>query len=249
MCRLLGVAGANPVPLTWLLDDSLVPFLTLAAEHADGWGISYLDSADSVVLVKEAARADLSDKFRSLIEQTTTDLAMIHLRMASPQLAVSTANTQPFGGASCAFAHNGYFAPVSALDSTLGVSVIAAADGDTDSERFYLAIRQRIDDGAAPAVAIAGAAADIRALAAEWVSLNCLLVTPQTIYAYADHDPDSEVIGRRGPDFFDLSYLVEPGRVVIASEGWPHPTERWTRLPERKVLEVNRHDLIITVHQ
>jgi predicted glutamine amidotransferase len=249
MCRLLGVAGASAAPLAELLDDSLAPFLALAAEHDDGWGIGYVDSADGVVLAKEADRADLSDTCRSLIEETVTDLAIVHLRLASPQLAVGTANSHPFGDASCAFAHNGHFVPADALHSILGHGLIAAAEGDTDSERFYLAVRQRIDDGTAPAVALAGAAADIRALAAEWVSLNCLLITPQAIYAYADHDPDSEVIERRGPGFFDLSYLVEPGRIVIASTGWPQPSERWTRLPERRVLEVTRHDLHVTVHQ
>jgi len=180
------------------------------------------------------------------VNRVVTNAAILHLRLGSPGYAATRANTHPFGSIHYGFAHNGQFRPTEALDGTLGES-LAAAVGDTDSERFYLAVRHHIATGTAPAPAIAAAAADIRALADSWVSANCLLLTPRALHAYADHTPDSEVIRRRGPGFFDMRCLSEPDRFVVASAGWPQPVDRWQLLRERRVLEVGR-DLKITVH-
>jgi predicted glutamine amidotransferase len=248
VCRLLGVVASRRDPLPKLLADDLAPFVDLACEHPDGWGISHIDHADRVVIGKGRGRADKSGRFGRLVAGAVTDAAMLHLRLASDKMPVTSANTHPFGDARGAFAHNGYFAPADAPDATLGPG-LTAAQGDTDSERFYLAIRRGIDSVMAPAKAISTAAAGIRARATKCVSLNCLFLTPSALYAYADHDPNSEVIQRRGPRFFDLSYRVEPGQIVVASEGWPQPADQWIRLPERQVLEIRRHDLRVIIHE
>ncbi len=103
-------------------------------------------------------------------------------------------------------------------------------------------------DGVPPATAIAETAAAIRAVANECVSLNCLMLTPRALYAYAYHDPDSEVVRRRGAEFFDLHYRIEPGRVMIASVGWPRPRDRWALLPQRGTMEIRRADLTVIWH-
>jgi predicted glutamine amidotransferase len=238
MCRLLGVVAERPAPLSELLADELDPFVELACEHGDGWGISYLAADRVIVTVKEPVSP--------LAAGIVTSAAIVHLRMGSPGAAVSPANTHPFGDAGCAFAHNGQFIPPGALDGMLGER-LAEAQGDTDSERYYLAVRSRMDAGTGPAAAIAAAATDIRALATGWVSTNCLLLTPDALYAYADHSADSEVIGRRGPDFFDLRTLTEPGRLVVASTGWRQAPDRWHHLPDQQVFEIGG-DLTLTVH-
>lgn len=247
MCRLLGVVATRRDPLRELLTDDLAPFVDLACEHPDGWGIGHVDCADRVAIEKGSARADQSARFSRLAAGTVTDAAILHMRLASDKMPVTSVNTHPFGDADGAFAHNGYFAPADALNAMLGPG-LAAARGDTDSERYYLAIRRRIDNGMAPATAISVAAADIRAKATKCVSLNCLFLTPRALYAYADHDPGSEVIRRRGPRYFDLRYRVEPGRIVVASEGWPQPVDRWLPLPGRRVLEIPRQDPRIILH-
>lgn len=98
-----------------------------------------------------------------------------------------------------------------------------------------------------PVDALAGAAEDIRARAS-FASLNCLLLTDEALYAYADDDPGSEVSRRRGPDFFRLRYRVDGERVVVASSGVPQPDGAWRVLPYRRVLEVRRDDLGVRVH-
>jgi predicted glutamine amidotransferase len=246
MCRLLGVVAARPAPLSELLAAELEPFAELACEHNDGWGISYLNPYGQVVTAKEPVSAQQSATFRLLVQRVVTNAAILHLRLGTPGHVARMVNTHPFGSIHCAFAHNGQFTPTGALDGTLGKD-LTAVRGDTDSERFYLAVRHRIDIGIPPTAAITAAAADIRILAAGWESANCLFLTPRALYVYADHSTDSEVIKRRGPGFFDMRCLTEPHRVVVASTGWPQPPDRWQRLHERRVLEVGL-DLTLTLH-
>lgn len=75
------------------------------------------------------------------------------------------------------------------------------------------------------------------------------MLTREALYAYCDHDPASEVIGRRGPDFFDLRYRAEADQVVVSSTGWPQPEADWTRLESRSVLRISRRDLSISIYQ
>jgi predicted glutamine amidotransferase len=240
MCRLIGVVAERRAPLSELLADEFEPFLELACEHADGWGLSYINPSGIVVTRKEPVPAHKSTLLPELMEQVVTDAAILHLRMASPDLPVTVSNTHPFGDTKYAFAHNGAFAPADLLDQRTGSRVSAAA-GETDSERYYLAVRGRIGEGAVPAAAIANTAADIRALTTEWESLNCLLLSRRALYAYADPNPRSKVLERRGPGFFDLEYQAEPDRLVVASTGWTRPTGNWQQLPDRQVLEVQRN--------
>ncbi|MCX5355702.1 class II glutamine amidotransferase [Streptomyces mirabilis] len=248
MCRLLGVVARRPVALTDLLASVLDPFLALATEHADGWGVARRTAGGSVGITKDPRPAGQDARLRPLLATTITDAALVHLRMATPGSRVANANTHPFGDHRSAFAHNGDFSPVTALDEVAGPALAEAADGDTDSERFHLAIRRRTDDGMDPVKAVLQAADDIRAHAERFASLNCLLLTQNALLAYAEHDPDSEVIARRGTDYFHLRYRRTPDAVVVASTGWPQPAPHWQRVPERGLLEVVPGTLETTVH-
>jgi predicted glutamine amidotransferase len=248
MCRLLGVVASRRTALSELLAYELDHFLGMAREHSDGWGMAYTDPTDGLVLAKEPVRADFSSDFGPLVGCCITDAALLHLRLASPRSAAKDGNTHPFGDERIAFAHDGFFSPPDALDGLLGAARLVALEGDTDSERFYRAVRRRVDYGVEPARALIQAAEDIRAVADEYASLNCLLLTPSALFAYAEHDPSSEVFGRRGPDFFDLSYRVEPGKVVVGSTGWSQPAPHWRRLGQRQVLQIDRRDLRTTLH-
>jgi predicted glutamine amidotransferase len=243
MCRLLGIVASRRSAISALLGDDLDQFLELACQHDDGWGLAYTDATDDLALVKEPFAADLSPRFRPAVDCFITDAALLHLRMASPDLAVNAGNTHPFGDGRVAFAHNGAFSPLGLLDEQIGTERLSAADGGTDSERYYLAVRRRLDAGIEPAKALIQTADDIRGRAKSYASLNCLLLTPDALYAYADHDPASEVFDRHGPDFFDLRYSVSPGRVVVGSTGWPQPAPDWIRLPQRSVLRIDRRGL------
>lgn len=248
MCRLLGIVSARRAALSELLADDLEPFLALACDHVDGWGVAHTEATDVVSIAKEPERADHSSRFRPLVECCVTDAALLHLRLASPDLATVRGNTHPFGDHGAAFAHNGAFQPVDVLDARLGASALADLEGETDSERYYRAVRARMSEGVEPGRALLETAAEIRGAARSLVSLNALLLTPQALFAYTEHDPASEVIARRGEDFFDLHYRVEAHKVVVGSVGWPHPAPQWDRLPMRHVLRVDRRDLHTAVY-
>ncbi|MEV6841802.1 class II glutamine amidotransferase [Streptomyces sp. NPDC051133] len=248
MCRLLGVVGRNPRLVNDLLTHDLHPFLALADEHKDGWGMGLRSHDNAIRTVKDPARGDGSAQLQELLHTCTTDIALLHLRMASQNFPVTPTNTHPFGDTTVAFAHNGDFTPSTALDGVIGTEMLATAEGDTDSERFYLAIRRRLNEGLDPAKAILQTAADIRTRAEAFVSLNCLLLTPDALFAYTEHDPHSEVIGRRGPGYFGIHYRQDSDAVVVASTGWPHPTPEWNTLPEYHVLQITPGSLDLAMH-
>ncbi|MEU3186712.1 class II glutamine amidotransferase [Streptomyces sp. NPDC006923] len=240
MCRLLGVVAGEPAPVSDLLSDDLDPFLALACEHSHGWGFAFRSRGGAVESVKEPASAERSTRLRPLLTSCTTDAALLHLRMASEGFPVTMANTHPFGDAETAFAHNGDFTPYTSLDGVIGPELLTLAEGDTDSERFSLAVRRRMNDGLSPAKALIQTADDLRSLTTGFASLNCLLLTPTALLAYTEHDAGSEVIQRRGAGYFGLHYRQHGNRTVVASTGWPHPEPEWTTLPERHVLEIAR---------
>jgi predicted glutamine amidotransferase len=238
MCRFLGVVADEPAPLSSLVGDDLEPFLGLAREHGHGWGVAHRDADGAIRTTKAPERGDVSERLRAWLDACVTDMAVVHLRMASPGLAAVPGNTHPFGDARAAFAHNGDFRPRDCLDSAIDPALLAAAEGGTDSERYSLAVRSRMDAGVPPAKAITQVADEVRLLADTCVALNCLLLTPTSLYAYQDHDPASEVVGRRGDAYFDLHLRSGTGSALVASEGWAHPEPRWRRVPARTVLEL-----------
>lgn len=248
MCRLLGVVTRAPLPLAIALDDLAVPFTDLSREHRDGWGIAaWPVQGAGPRVVKDTAPAADTRQWDEALTGTLTDAAILHLRLASPNLPVVPGNTHPFTVGTLAFAHNGFFSPYDALDGLIDADLLAHRAGSTDSERFFLRVLTLLRDED-PVDALAHAAADIRARAASFASLNCLLLTEQALYAYSDEDPDSEVSRRRGPDFFRLRYRTEHDRVVVASSGIPQPDEDWSVLPYGRVLEISRAGLRVSVH-
>ncbi|GGS62827.1 class II glutamine amidotransferase [Streptomyces griseoviridis] len=249
MCRLIGAVSRQTFPLRDLFADDLEPFLELAEEHGDGWGTAVRVPDGTVEAVKAPERAHDGPLLNTVLNLSESDAALLHLRMASPGLPVDRTNTHPFGDRDMAFAHNGDFVPVDVLDTVIGPDLLASAHGTTDSERFYLAVRRRVDDGLDPVKALMQAADDIRAAAERSASLNCLLLTSEALYAYTEHDPHSVVIDRRGTGYFGLRYrTTEDGRAVVASTGWPQPSPEWTHLPERHVLRMSPGTLDLTVH-
>ncbi|MDQ0815371.1 hypothetical protein QFZ63_007085 [Streptomyces sp. B3I7] len=112
----------------------------------------------------------------------------------------------------------------------------------------YLAVRRRLDEGMYLPPAIRAAAAGIRARATRFAGLNCLLLTPDALYAYAAHSPHPEVVRRRDADFFALDHRRHADSVVVASTGRPQAAPRWATLPEDHVLEIRRGDLSAVVH-
>jgi predicted glutamine amidotransferase len=242
MCRLLGWASRRPTPLTDLLGRTdLDAFTQLSCVHGDGWGAAR-STGTAVEVVKSPDAARESDRFGRWAAEQATDLGMVHLRWATLGLPVRPENTHPFTDGQIAFAHNGSITPPSALDALLPDDVRALQTGDTDSERYFLAVLARIRNGEEPGAALAGTVRDIAELAG-YSSLNAVLLTPDRLHAVCRPGPDADQHAQ-GPDYFALRYRTTPDAVVVASSGWG---SGWQELGYGELLEVDRDTLQVRV--
>ena len=242
MCRLLGWATRTPTSLHRLLGhDDLADFTELSGLHGDGWGLAR-GVRGGVEVRKRATAARMSDDFTLWSRGTRSDLGLVHLRRATLGLPVRMENTHPFSDGRLAFAHNGSISPPPSLDVLISPSAQGLRRGDTDSERYFLAVLSRLESGATPAEALREAIAGISATAS-YTSLNCLLLTPTELYAVCFFDPDGHQ-SDEAPDYYHLGYRMTDDAVVVASSGWGRG---WQSLANGELLVVRRGSLEVTV--
>jgi predicted glutamine amidotransferase len=256
MCRLLGYCARDEAAVADLIsDDGLGKLIELSQLHSDGWGMAWYEAAEPTIR-KSPMRAD-EPEFEKLARQPLGDLGLVHLRWATPGLAVNDDNTHPFSYGAYAFAHNGAVHPQHRLGEILAPEWEAQVGG-TESERYLLLIMSELQrSGGDVVAAIAAAAARIELLFAP-NSLNAILLSPQHLYAICWHDRakvPAAKLAERGyedrPDeiaaYFDLAYLADPHAVIVASSGWA--PAGWTPLPNRHVLVVERKTMDTQVLQ
>jgi predicted glutamine amidotransferase len=160
-------------------------------------------------------------------------------------MANTDLNTHPFVAGSVAFAHNGYLSPLSVLDELVTEVGGRPSEGDTDSERYFSLVLAALRD-TGPVQALHQAATQI-ADAAEVVSLNCLLLTHDALYASARYDEKVIAAEHGDLDPYELKYRVSADSVTVASSGWAQPAP-WTPLVNGQILEIRRRDLRTSVH-
>jgi predicted glutamine amidotransferase len=243
MCRLLAMASRAPVTLVDALGDELASFLELSREHADGWGMAWRDDVDELNVAKDIGPAHGSDLLEKLSRTADSDLALLHLRLATPGLAVALENTHPFTAASTAFAHNGAIKPFEELDALLDVRDRGQLRGTTDSERYFLAFLDALERTGGIERALPGLFERIGGRY-QYSSLNFILLTSERLYAVCAFNPDEEVL-RRAPDYYTLRYRVSSEAVVVGSSGWAGGA--WETLANRQVLVVERRTLATSV--
>ena len=243
MCRLLGWATRTPTSLLDLLGEGdLDAFTELSCKHADGWGLAR-STREGVEVRKRPDAARASDDFAALAHGGRSDLGLAHLRWATLGLGVGQDNTHPFSDGRMAFAHNGSISPPASLDRLLPRRVRELRRGDTDSERYFLAVLARMADGASPAEALTTVVEEIAATT-RFTSLNCLLLTPDELYAVCRYDAAAPLRPDEGPDYFRLRYRVAGDSVVVASSGWGR---HWQELADGELLAVRRGSLDVSV--
>jgi predicted glutamine amidotransferase len=253
VCRLLGYCARDEAAVADLIgEEALGALIALSELHADGWGMAWYEgSSREPVIRKSPLRAD-EPEFEKLARRPLSDLGLVHLRWATPGLAVNDLNTHPFQFGHIAFAHNGAVHPQDRLGEILPPEWETRVAGTTESERYLLLIMSRLQANGGDMVAAIGAAAAQIERQFSPNSLNAILLTPGHLYAIAWHDRDkvpAAKLRERGyenrPDeiacYFDLSYKATGDAVVIASTGWVQ--DGWEPLPNRHVLEVERSTL------
>ncbi|MGI8881852.1 MAG: class II glutamine amidotransferase [Jatrophihabitans sp.] len=247
MCRLLGVVANRNAPLVGLLGAELDPFRRLSEVHCDGWGIAYWDEHDNLRSAKAPEAALGSTAFDAAADSAATDAALLHLRKASVGMPNGPQNTHPFQAGSIAFAHNGYIHPTETLDGLLGTAHGPAPIGDTDSERYFDILLAALRDSG-PVEALDRTITAITD-AAEFISLNCLLLTHDALYAAVRFDAAAVAAKGDDPDTYTLRFWSRPDSVIVASSGWDQAAPDWEDLNDGQLLEIRRHDLRTTVHR
>jgi len=242
MCRLLGWAGRRSATLSDVLgEDDLAAFTGLSAHHRDGWGVAR-STARGVSVRKRPDEARTSARFDRWARTRRSDLGLVHLRRATLGLSIGPSNTHPFTDGRVAFAHNGSISPPATLDRLLLSRSSDRRRGTTDSERYFLAVAERLDAGATPEEALR-TTADAIAATATFTSLNCLLLTPEALFAFCRTNPAGP-IEDDDPEYYTLRYRVEDDAVVVASSGWG---AGWRDLADGDLLVVERHSLELSV--
>jgi len=253
MCRLLGYCARGETALADLIgEDGLSQFIALSELHGDGWGMAWYEGSEPVIR-KSPQRAD-EPAFEKLARQPLGELGLVHLRWATPGLAVNDRNTHPFSYGSSVFAHNGAVHPQDRLGEILPPEWEARVVGTTESERYLLLIMSLLRKHRGDVVSAVGAAAsDIERRFAP-NSLNAILLTPRHLYGISWHDPakvPAAKLRERGygdrpaeiAAYFDLSYEASSDAVIVASSGWQRAD--WTPVPNRHVLVVERDTLSV----
>ena len=236
----MGYVSAAPTTLSDLLGtEDLTGFTELSVKHFDGWGMAWA-TEDGVATAKAPDPAHTSAEFTRMAAEHASDAGFVHLRQATPGLSVRPENTHPFTDGKVAFGHNGRVVPAASLDHLIPPPLRESMAGDTDSERYYLAVQARHTE-LGPATALATTVGQISA-GHEYTSLNSMFLTPGALYAVCQFDPAAEE--REEPEYFRLRYRVTDDAVVVASTGWG---SGWATLGNGEMLTVQRQTLAVSV--
>ena len=254
MCRLLGVVSSTPRPLERIVPAELPLFTALSERHKDGWGVAWYPDphrSRTPELRKGTDTALASNAYGDAIAEARGEVIAVHLRRASVGLALELTNTHPFVEGEVTFSHNGQFD----LSDELRERILARGGrpphGTTDSELFLSLITAHLAELPARegrpdlAGAVQHAAAELTDLLLELSgrppeSLNCLLTTPGTLVAYAQHDP-SQAPTDQPPEVYDLRWRADHDRVLVSSTGYPQ--QGFATLAQGAALEVHRGSL------
>jgi glutamine amidotransferase len=238
----------------------------LSADHADGWGIAYLQDRDARIFRDTEAAAE--SPYLQLISalEFRSDTVVSHIRRAT-QGEIALRNTQPFarelGGRVHLFAHNGDLYGLDRLpEQKLGRYLPI---GETDSEHAFCALLHRLSFLSSEPKEIPEIAQRLRVVA-DFASEIRRLGPANFIYTDGDaiflHGHKRRTLGDnvlRPPGLHLLcrSCKVTPGPIeipgfAIASEtqnvvlaaSVPLTGEGWTPLAEGELVAVRKGEVI-----
>jgi predicted glutamine amidotransferase len=229
MCRLLTATTSVPRSLAEIAGEAaLGGCLALAAQHRDGWGLSWLQ--DGVVRVAKAPRpADQDSELQRLLETVTSTGFLLHLRWATPGFGLSYADTHPyvFDGR-IALGHNGALHAGTRLPQLVPPALAARREGSTDSEAFFLQVVAETEQHPL-AEGLARAVEHVTDCCAP-SSLNSVVLTPEQIAVVVAYDP-GQAPPHPAPDgttaldaeYYRVRCRTTDDAVVFASSGFPQP--------------------------
>lgn len=240
MCRQMAYVGPGVtlehlvlLPEHSLLAQSYQPrFQRRGVVNADGFGCGWYDlEMRPEPAVYRRDKPIWSDRsFASLAGLVSSGAILAAVRDANTGAAVEESGAAPFAEGPWLFGHNGRFdrfdQPEGArLRRMLSDERLARVRGSTDSEVAFGLIMDRIDQGDAPAEALAWSVHACKQLSGG--SFNFLLVDGLNIYGTAC-----------GDSLFILEHGIRtPGGVVVASEPFDDDPG-WREVPDESAVQV-----------
>ncbi|WP_376984835.1 class II glutamine amidotransferase [Bosea sp. R86505] len=236
MCRFLAYSGV-PVfledlvaaPCHSLIHQSLHAAEAKTGTNGDGFGVGWYGDRPEPGQYREVRPAWSDENLLSIARQVRSSLFFAHVRAATGT-ATTRANCHPFAHGRYLFMHNGQIGGYGLirrrLESLIPDSLYGARVGTTDSEALFLLTLARIEEGMAPAQALAGSLGDALALmrqAGTEEPLRCAaaLSDGETLHAIrwaSDDKPPSLYVCQRSDS------------VVVASEPVDAARECWQAL-------------------
>lgn len=223
MCRLLGWVSDQPRALTDLLSaQELAEFTELSRHHGDGWGIAWYDADGEIQTKRSQGAAYQDDAYAEAVAGIASTGAVLHLRWATPGIAVQPGNTHPFVRDGYAFAHNGSIWPRDGLLDL--IDTVPDLRGDTDSELYLLILLQRaaklgFDDGLRETISditaeLTPSSLNALLLGDGALTAMCCNVGDVGCHAGADQPPE------KLPGYYDLRLRHVGDATLVASSGW-----------------------------
>jgi predicted glutamine amidotransferase len=250
MCRMVGWVSAGPVTARALLGDAAIERLrSLSAVHCHGWGAAWRDENGLHVYRATVPAAEDRD-FGRIVDELAVTSAVLHIRMGTPGFGRETVDTHPFADGDWALIHNGAIHPTTDVDHLLAADSSRRPVGTTDSERWFLALRDETERGRSFPEAVAAVIERANSAGLQSSSWNSVLLGPDALHLVNHHDhallpgdialwPDevpTEIIC--WPPYFDLRIRRRERVSVVISSGIIDDVADWTLLPNRSVSQV-----------
>jgi gamma-glutamyl hercynylcysteine S-oxide hydrolase len=226
--------------LAWLGEPRTVASLVLEPEHgllrqsyqprrqshglmnADGWGVGFLAPGRPEPVRWRSSRPLWSDaSFASVAPELSSGCVLAAVRSATPGMPTDESAAAPFTDGHWLVSHNGR------VDR--GV-LPAYGEAESVCDSAVLAAHVLAQGSALGPDHLAKVVTEVARLDPQ-ARLSLLLTDGERVLATTWGDP--------------LSYLVEPDGVVVASEPYDDDP-RWVDVPDRRLVEVRRSDVVIT---
>ncbi|HEV7206836.1 MAG TPA: ergothioneine biosynthesis protein EgtC [Jatrophihabitans sp.] len=185
--------------------------------NADGWGVGFLDTDGGVRRWRSARPLWGDASFASVAPVLSSGAVLAAVRSATAGMPTDESAAAPFSDGEWLLSHNGRVSRE---------AVPARADAESVCDSALLAAHV-FAAGAANAVDTVREVARLDPDA----YLNLLMITSDRIVGITWGD--------------ELSYLVEPDGVVVASEPWDDDP-RWVDVPDHHRVEVTRSGVTVT---
>jgi gamma-glutamyl hercynylcysteine S-oxide hydrolase len=250
MCRLVGWVADEPRTLREVLGDVGVERLrSLSTVHSHGWGAAWLDGDEIAAMRSQSAAFD-DGQFAEFVDKIETRAGLFHLRLGTPGFARGPADTHPFVDDDWALIHNGAVGPTDRVDELLAPDSARRPVGTTDSERWFLALRDEIDAGQPLSDAIETVIARAGTAGLHSSSWNSIILGDGAMSVLAHNDParmprdiklwPDELPPALAcwPPYLDLRWRNRDGSTVVVSSGIVDDPEGWTMLPNHSLLTV-----------